>query len=86
MRCERISVSNVDCENYQKNILPTILIGYNRDSVFNADKTGFFFNACLTRCWFLQKKIVNDGVNKANFKSVLIVAGNEKLELMVIRK
>lgn len=43
---EGADVSEVACDEYRRQILPTLLEGYKPDDVFNADETGLFFK-CL---------------------------------------
>jgi hypothetical protein len=89
MSGESASVPEVDYEDYCRNVLPSLLAGYNPNDIFNADETGLFFK-CLPEKTLAFKSENCHGGKRSKVRITVMVGANmtgtEKLKLLVIGK
>lgn len=71
------------------NRLPSIIDGYDRSNIFNADETSLFFKALPNKSYVLNKEECKGGKHSKERFTVLLCSnwsGNEKLKPLVIGK
>ncbi|KAL4103570.1 hypothetical protein QTP88_018931 [Uroleucon formosanum] len=86
---ESAAVSEVDCEHYQTNILPSLLKEYDSKDIFNADEFGLFFKCTPDRTLTFKGDTCHGGKKSKERVTVMVGAnmtGTEKLKLLVIGK
>lgn len=89
MSGESASVSEVDCEDYRRDVLPTLLADYDPRDVFNADETGLFFKCLPEKTLAFKGETCHGGKRSKERVTVMVAAnmtGTEKLKLLVIGK
>ncbi|CAI6368338.1 unnamed protein product [Macrosiphum euphorbiae] len=83
------TVSEVDCEHYRTNILPSLLKEYDSKDIFNADEFGLFFKCTPDRTLTFKGDTCHGGKKSKERVTVMVGAnmtGTEKLKLLVIGK
>ncbi|KAE9543694.1 hypothetical protein AGLY_002090 [Aphis glycines] len=86
---ENAAVSEVDCEHYRTNVLPSLLKEYDSNDIFNADEFGLFFKCTPDRIMTFKGDSCHGGKKSKERVTVMVGAnmtGTEKLKLLVIRK
>lgn len=86
---ESAAVSEVDCEHYRTNILPSLLKEYDSKDIFNADEFGLFFKCTPDRTLTFKGDTRHGGKKSKERVTVMVGAnmtGTEKLKLLVIGK
>lgn len=86
---ESAAVSEVDCEHYRTNILPSLLKEYDSKDIFNADEFGLFFKCTPDRTLTFKGDTCHGGKKSKERVTVMVGAnmtGTEKLKLLVIGK
>lgn len=86
---ESAAVNQEECDNWIRDVLPTILAPYEADDIFNADETGLFFK-CLPdkTLTFKNEKCYGGKLSKERVTLLLAanMSGSEKLKPVIIGK
>lgn len=85
---EAASVSQNDCDNFLRTVLPKLTEGYTDSQIWNADETGLFFKLAPDRSLkFKGEKCIGGKLSKDRI-TVLVASSmaGEKRKLMVIGK
>lgn len=86
---ESASVSEVDCEFYQTNVLRKLLNEYDSNDVYNLDEFGLFFKCLPDRTLTFIGDTCHGGKKSKERLTVMVGAnmtGSDKLKLLVIGK
>jgi len=86
---ESAAVSEVDCEHYRTNVLPSLLKEYDSNDIFNADEFGLFFKCTPDRTLTFKGDSCHGGKKSKERVTVMVgvnMTGTEKLKLLVIGK
>ena len=87
--CGEAASVNLITINEWINRLPSIIDGYDRSNIFNADETSLFFKALPDKSFVLNKEECKGGKRSKDRFTVLLCSnwtGNEKLKPLVIGK
>ncbi len=87
--CEESASVNPVTTNEWKNRLLSIIDGYDRSNIFNADETSLFFKTLPEKSFVLNKEECKGGKRSKERFTILLCtnwSGNEKIKPLVIGK
>lgn len=88
--CGESGSADFQCgEEWQKNVLPTLISQYDKNNIFNADETGLFFKCLPNKTLAFKGQKCFGGKNSKERVTVMVgsnMSGSEKLKLLVIGK
>lgn len=71
---ESAAVSEVDCEHYRTNVLPSLLKEYDSNDIFNADEFGLFFKCTPDRTMTFKGDSCHGGKKSKERVTVMVGA------------
>jgi hypothetical protein len=86
---ESADVSEEDCTNWKRNVLPNLLKNYRECDVFNADETGLFFRCLPDKTLTFKHEKCHGGKHSKERVTLLLATnmdGSEKFKLLLIGK
>jgi hypothetical protein len=86
---ESADVSEEDCTNWKRNVLPNLLKNYRECDVFNADETGLFFRCLPDKTLTFKHEKCHGGKHSKERVTLLLATnmdGSEKIKLLLIGK
>lgn len=86
---ESASADLQTADEWQKNVLPTLISQYDKNDIFNADETGVFFKCLPNKTLAFKGQKCYGGKNSKERITLMVgsnMTGSEKLKLLVIGK